>query len=111
LLLLGYLQYLLSLNSSHLARAALNNSIELADVAQKSWARQVLNAAEKLPCSIPPLDFINATPVASNPIENWWKKLPRTGYSKKSTNQTKSICCTEDENLKRTNLPSKNPFT
>ena len=44
LLLLGYLQYLLSLKPSHLARACLNSSIELAAARKKSWVGDVLSA-------------------------------------------------------------------
>ncbi|KAJ7454636.1 hypothetical protein B0H11DRAFT_1654427, partial [Mycena galericulata] len=61
LLLLGYLQYLLSLKSSHLARASLNSSIELAATGKKSWAGDVLIAAKKLPFECPLLDFSSAT--------------------------------------------------
>jgi hypothetical protein len=43
-------------------------------------------------------------------VENWWKCALRNGCSRKSTNQTNSTCCTEDANLKRTNLPFKKPF-
>jgi hypothetical protein len=61
LLLLGYLQYLLSLKLSQLARACLNSSIELALAGKRSWVRDVLIAATKMPFAIPPLDFVNAT--------------------------------------------------
>jgi hypothetical protein len=44
LLLLGYLQYLLSL-----ARACLNNSIQRATAGNKSWVGDVLIAAKKMP--------------------------------------------------------------
>jgi hypothetical protein len=64
-----------SLSTTHLARAALNNSIELANAGKKSWAREVLNAAEKLPFSITPLDFINATPVS---IESYGRLVEKT---------------------------------
>lgn len=43
-------------------------------------------------------------------VENWWKCALRNGCSRKSTNQINSTCCTEDANLKRTNLPFKKPF-
>jgi hypothetical protein len=61
LLLLVYLQYLLSLKLSHLARASLNTSIELAREGKKSWVGDVLIAAKKLPFECPPLNFSSAT--------------------------------------------------
>jgi hypothetical protein len=61
LLLLGYLKYLLSLKLSHLARACLASSIELAAARKKSWAGDVLIAARKMPFQLAPLDFANAT--------------------------------------------------
>ena len=54
-LLLVYLQYLLSLWLYHLARAALNSSIELAARNKRSWAGDVLTAATKFPFDCPPL--------------------------------------------------------
>jgi hypothetical protein len=74
LLLLGYMQYLLSLKLSHLARACLNNSIELAAAGKKSWIGDVLIAAKKMPFSIPPLDFANAT---EKSIEGYRKLVER----------------------------------
>jgi hypothetical protein len=61
LLLLVYLQYLLTPKAPRLARAALNSSIELASAGKKSWARDVLTVATKLPFDCPPLDFSTAT--------------------------------------------------
>jgi hypothetical protein len=42
---------------SHLARACLNSSIELAGLRKKSWAGDVLTAATRLPFACPPLNF------------------------------------------------------
>jgi hypothetical protein len=61
ILLLGYLQYLLSLSPSHLARTCLISSIELAAKEKKTWAGDVLIAASKLPFACPPLDSASAT--------------------------------------------------
>ncbi|KAJ7238086.1 hypothetical protein B0H12DRAFT_1254456, partial [Mycena haematopus] len=61
MLLLNYLEYLLLLPPSHLARACLHDSIELAVKNKKSWARDVLVAASKLPFDCPPFDFATAT--------------------------------------------------
>jgi hypothetical protein len=61
LLLLGYLQYLLSFNLSHLAHARLHSSIELAAAGEKTWTGDVLIAAKELPFECPPLDFSSAT--------------------------------------------------
>jgi hypothetical protein len=62
MLLLVYLQHLLSLPLPHFARAALDSSIELAAIGKKSWAGDVLIAATKLPFECPPLDLASATP-------------------------------------------------
>ncbi|KAJ7508183.1 hypothetical protein B0H11DRAFT_1704589, partial [Mycena galericulata] len=69
LLLLVYLQYLLSLKLSHLARASFNSSIELAATGKKSWAGDVLIAAKKLPFECPPLDFAYRNYVEKNALE------------------------------------------
>jgi hypothetical protein len=61
IILLVFLQYLLSLKLSHLARAALNSSIELAAAGKKSWAGDLIIAATKLPFTCPPFDFTTAT--------------------------------------------------
>jgi hypothetical protein len=68
------MQYLLSLKLSHLARASLNNSIELAAAEKKPWIGDVLIAAKKMPSSIPPLDFPNAT---EKSIEGYRKLVER----------------------------------
>ncbi|KAJ7623901.1 hypothetical protein DFH06DRAFT_1446575 [Mycena polygramma] len=47
LILLVYLQYLLSLKLPHLARASLNSSIELAAAGKRSWAGDFRTATEK----------------------------------------------------------------
>jgi hypothetical protein len=60
LLLLGYLQYLLTLESSHLARVSLDSSIKLAAMGKRSWVGDVLIAAKKMPFQCPPLDFGSA---------------------------------------------------
>ncbi|KAJ7246142.1 hypothetical protein B0H12DRAFT_1306477 [Mycena haematopus] len=62
ILALGYLQYLIGLHPSHFANAALNNSIKLAVMGKKSWARDLLTAATKLPFPCPPPDLATATP-------------------------------------------------
>lgn len=61
MILLVYLQYLVSLKLPHFARAALNSSTELAVTGKKSWAGDVLKAATKLPFACPPLDFTSTT--------------------------------------------------
>ncbi|KAJ7601403.1 hypothetical protein DFH06DRAFT_1026134 [Mycena polygramma] len=61
LILLVYLQYLLSLKLPHLARASLNSSIELAAAGKRSWAGDVLTAATKLPFTCPAFEFRTAT--------------------------------------------------
>ncbi|KAJ7081804.1 hypothetical protein B0H15DRAFT_994332 [Mycena belliarum] len=60
-LALGYLQYLLILLPTHFARAAVNSSIKLAAAGKKSWAKDLLTAASKLPFPCPELDLANAT--------------------------------------------------
>ncbi|KAJ7262647.1 hypothetical protein B0H12DRAFT_1269863 [Mycena haematopus] len=62
ILALGYLQYLIGLHPSHFANAALNNSIKLAVMGKKFWARDLLTAATKLPFPCPPPDLATATP-------------------------------------------------
>jgi hypothetical protein len=62
MLLLVYLQYLVSLPHSHLTRACLNSSIELAASNKKSWVGDALTAATKLPFYCPQFDFATATP-------------------------------------------------
>jgi hypothetical protein len=61
IILLVFLQYLMSLKLSHLARAALNSSIEIAAIGKKSWAGDVIIAATRLPFTCPSLDFKTAT--------------------------------------------------
>ncbi|KAF7344870.1 RNA-directed DNA polymerase from mobile element jockey [Mycena venus] len=110
LLLLGYLQYLLLLKLSHLARACLNNLIELAAAGKKSWVGDILIATKKMPFSIHRLILPMQRRKLLKAIENWWKEMPRNGYSRKWISQTSSTCCTEDANPRRTNLPFKKPF-
>jgi hypothetical protein len=61
ILALGYLQYLLSLPSSHFARAALNSSLELAAQEKKCWARDLILASSKLPFTCPAPELVNAS--------------------------------------------------
>jgi hypothetical protein len=61
ILALGYLQHLLELLPTHFARAALNNSIKLAAMGKKSWAKDLLSAASKLPFACPVPELENAT--------------------------------------------------
>jgi hypothetical protein len=61
ILALGYLQHLLELLPTHFARAALNNSIKLAAMGKKSWAKDLMTAASKLPFACPGPDLANAT--------------------------------------------------
>jgi hypothetical protein len=110
LLVIGYLIYLLSLKISHLTRACLNSSIELATAGKKSWVGDVLIAARKMPFSIRSLDFSNATEKTVEAYRKLVVKCAETGCNRKSINQTSSACCTEDVNIRRINLPSKKPF-
>jgi hypothetical protein len=111
LLLLGYLQYLLSLKLSHLARACLNNSIELGAAGKNPGLGKYSSPPRKYHSqshrSILPMQQRKV----SKAIENWWKEMPWNGYSRKWTSQKSSTCCTEDANPRRTTLPFKNPFT
>ncbi|KAJ7196337.1 hypothetical protein C8J57DRAFT_1106738, partial [Mycena rebaudengoi] len=72
MLLLVYLQYLVSLPHSHLMRACLNSSIELAASNKKSWVGDALTAATKLPFDFPQLDFATATPKS---VEDYRKSI------------------------------------
>jgi hypothetical protein len=52
-IVLGHLCYFLRLKNSHFARTALNNSIELALEGKKSWAQDLVKAAQGLPYPCP----------------------------------------------------------
>jgi hypothetical protein len=52
-IVLSHLCYFLSLKNNHFARAALNSSIELAMESKKSWAQDVIKAAQGLPFPCP----------------------------------------------------------
>jgi hypothetical protein len=60
-LALGYLQHLLELPPTHFARAASNSPIKLAATDKKSWAKDLISAASKLPFACPGPNFGNAT--------------------------------------------------
>ncbi|KAJ7689548.1 hypothetical protein B0H17DRAFT_937128, partial [Mycena rosella] len=66
ILALGYchLQYLLSLLPSHFACTAVNSSIKLAAAGKKSWAKDLMTAASKLPFECPGPDLANTTAVS-----------------------------------------------
>ncbi|KAJ6458385.1 hypothetical protein C8R47DRAFT_995180 [Mycena vitilis] len=72
ILALGYLQYLLGLLPTHFARAAVNSSIKLAALGKKSWAKDLITAASKLPFTCPGPDLQNAT---SNSILEYAKSV------------------------------------
>jgi hypothetical protein len=61
LVLLNYLRYIWTLEPTHLARACLNSSIELATQGKKSGFGDLCKATSKLPFDCPPLDMENAT--------------------------------------------------
>jgi hypothetical protein len=61
ILALGYLQYLLVLPPTHYARVAVNSSIKLAAAGKKSWAKDLMTAASKLPFTCPGPELANAT--------------------------------------------------
>jgi ribonuclease HI len=61
LLVLTHLIYFLSLGNTHLARAALNSSVELALDGKKSWALDLMKASQGLPFPCPELNLHGAT--------------------------------------------------
>ncbi|KAJ7909563.1 hypothetical protein B0H13DRAFT_2272818 [Mycena leptocephala] len=61
ILALGYLQYLLDLHPTDFARAAWNSSIKLNVIGTKSWAKDPMSAASKLPFAWSGADFANTT--------------------------------------------------
>ncbi|KAJ7894043.1 hypothetical protein B0H13DRAFT_1886099 [Mycena leptocephala] len=61
ILALGYLQYLLDLHPTDFARATWNSSIKLNVIGTKSWAKDPMSAASKLPFACPGPDFANTT--------------------------------------------------
>jgi hypothetical protein len=70
LVLLSYLRYLLGLEPTHLAKASLNSSLQLAVHGKKSWFGDVCKAASKMPFQCPPPDMHDATPKS---IDNYGK--------------------------------------
>ncbi|KAJ6501046.1 hypothetical protein C8R47DRAFT_970532 [Mycena vitilis] len=63
LIVLKHLQYFLGLDKEHYARAALDSSLQLAARAKKSWAKDLITAASRLPFQCPELILTNATSI------------------------------------------------
>jgi hypothetical protein len=70
---LSHLVYFLGLENHTYARAALNSSIELAAMGKKSWAKDLIKAATRLPFELPELILTKSTTITD--IEEYSKTV------------------------------------